>query len=214
MKLVFILKETKMKKDENGRFLPTKNYNHDLDENEIIKMYESGIKVRAIAREVKSYPKKIQKILKNNSVEFRIKTCYLSGPDNPRWTGFKEMQGAYLTAVKGAARRRGFEFSVSYEYLWDIFVDQKRRCVYSGIEIFFSRDNIEHINGNYTASLDRIDSSLGYIEGNVQWVHKRVNVMKGNMEEQEFLDFCEAITYKNKKQEIMKTFSHSESKRL
>jgi len=36
--------------------------------------------------------------------------------------------------------------------------------------------------------------------------------MKGNMEEQEFLDFCEAITFKNKGQKIMKTYSHSERK--
>lgn len=36
--------------------------------------------------------------------------------------------------------------------------------------------------------------------------------MKGNMDEQEFFDFCEAITFKNKGQEIMKTFSHLERK--
>jgi hypothetical protein len=36
--------------------------------------------------------------------------------------------------------------------------------------------------------------------------------MKGNMEEQEFLDFCEAVTFQNKSQEIQKTFSHSDRK--
>jgi len=201
-----------MKRSENGRFLPSKKFNHDLDEDKIIEMYESGMKVKTIATEVGSYPKKIQKILKNNGIEFRRKACYLSGPDNPRFTGYKEMQGAYLTGLKNQAKRRGLEFSVSYEYLWDIFIQQERKCAYTGIEIFFSRDNIEHINGNYTASIDRIDSSLGYTEGNVQWVHKRVNVMKGNMEEQEFLDFCEAVTYQNKGQKIMKTYSHLERK--
>lgn len=201
-----------MTRNENGRFLPSKKYNHDLDEKQIVEMYKSGMKVRSIAIEVGSYPKKIQKILKNYGLEFRRKSCYLSGPDNPKWTGYMEIQGTYLTALKNQAKKRGLEFSISYEYLWDLFLRQDRKCAYSGIEIFFSRNNIEHINGDYTASLDRINSSLGYIEGNVQWVHKRVNVMKGNMEEQEFLNFCEAITFKNKGQEIMQTFSHSERK--
>jgi len=199
-----------MRDKQTGRFLPNKNYNHDLNENQIIEKYKSGMKIKTIAAEVGSYPKKIQKILKNRGLEFRSKDCYLSGAKNPRWTGHEEMQGAYLTAVKNAAKRRKLEFSVSYEYLWNLFIQQDRKCAYSGVEIFFSRNNIEHINGDYTASLDRINSSLGYIEGNVQWVHKRVNVMKGNMEEQEFLDFCEAITFKNKEQTIMKTFSHSQ----
>jgi hypothetical protein len=201
-----------MKDQKTGRFLPSKKYNHNLDENQIIKMYKDGMKVRTIANQVGSYPKKIQKILKNNGIEFRTKACYLSGPDNPRFTGYKEMQGTFLTSVKTSAKKRGLEFSVSYEYLWDIFVQQERKCAYTGIEIFFSRDNIEHVNGDYTASIDRIDSSKGYIEGNIQWVHKRVNVMKGNMTHQEFLDFCEAITYQNKGQKIMKTYSHTERK--
>ena len=199
-------------RDKNGRFLPSKKFNSNLDCNKIIEMYKNGITIRQIAISLNSYPKKIQKVLKNNGIEFNKKKCYLSGPENPRFTGYKEIQGSYLTALKNAAKRRNIEFSVSYEYLWDIFLKQNRKCAYSGIEIFFSRSNIEHINGDYTASLDRIDSSLGYVEGNVQWVHKRVNIMKGNMDEQEFFDFCEAITFKNKGQEIMKTFSHLERK--
>ena len=92
-------------------------------------------------------------------------------------------------------------------------MQQDRKCAYSGLDIFFSRDNIEHTMGEYTASLDRVDNSLGYIVGNVQWLHKRINIMKGNMQEREFLDFCEAITYQNKSQEIMKTYSHSNKER-
>ena len=43
----------------------------------------------------------------------------------------------------------------------------------------------------------------------MQWVHKRVNIMKGNMLEQEFLDFCEAVVNKNKDQTIFKTLYSS-----
>jgi hypothetical protein len=202
------------KDSKTGRFLPSKNFNHNLNENQIIDMYKNGMKAAAIAKKLKTYPKKIQKILKNAGIEFRKKQCYLNGKDNPRFTGYEEMQGAYLTAVKSQAKRRGIEFDISYELLWDIFLKQERKCAYSGIEIFFSRSNLEHINGDATASIDRIDSSIGYVEGNVQWVHKRINIMKGNMSNEEFLDFCEAVTFKNKGQDIQKTFSHSQSKLL
>ena len=50
---------------------------------------------------------------------------------------------------------------------------------------------------NITASLDRIDSSKGYIEGNVQWVHKRVNLMKGNMSTENFIEWCNLVVKNN-----------------
>ena len=47
-----------------------------------------------------------------------------------------------------------------------------------------------------TASLDRIDSNLDYIEGNVQWVHKRVNAMKSDMSTKEFLEWCTLVHHR------------------
>jgi hypothetical protein len=45
-----------------------------------------------------------------------------------------------------------------------------------------------------TASLDRIDSLVGYIKGNVQWVHKDVNVSKMDFDESYFRQLCAAVT--------------------
>lgn len=41
-----------------------------------------------------------------------------------------------------------------------------------------------------TASLDRIDSSNGYVVGNIQWVHKDVNIMKNKYDEDYFVSMC------------------------
>jgi hypothetical protein len=49
-----------------------------------------------------------------------------------------------------------------------------------------------------TASLDRIDSSKGYTIDNVQWVHKTVNLMKRELNQQDFIDICNKISYYNK----------------
>ena len=54
----------------------------------------------------------------------------------------------------------------------------------SGLELRFQTTRKDY---DATASLDRIDSSKGYIKGNVQWVHKNINYMKQEMTNEEFL---------------------------
>ncbi|BDA67962.1 hypothetical protein RIVM261_025310 [Rivularia sp. IAM M-261] len=44
-----------------------------------------------------------------------------------------------------------------------------------------------------TASLDRIDSKLGYIEGNVQFVSVMANYAKLDFQEAQLLEFCKAV---------------------
>ena len=40
------------------------------------------------------------------------------------------------------------------------------------------------------ASLDRIDSSKGYVKDNIQWVHKDVQIMKNKFSEDYFKQIC------------------------
>lgn len=44
-----------------------------------------------------------------------------------------------------------------------------------------------------TASLDRIVSTKGYVEGNVQWVCKMVNIMKNVYDQEDFINMCKKI---------------------
>ena len=54
--------------------------------------------------------------------------------------------------------------------------------------------------GNRTASLDRIDSSQPYVVTNIQWVHKDVNLMKMDLDEDWFVALCWVVTnHKNHK---------------
>lgn len=99
-----------------------------------------------------------------------------------KWSWWKNIQ---MTAMD-----RGLEFSVSREYAWDIFVKQNRKCKLSGLDIVFGK--------SITASLDRIDSNLGYLEGNIQWLHKAVNRMKSNLIQDDFINFCRLITENNR----------------
>jgi hypothetical protein len=55
--------------------------------------------------------------------------------------------------------------------------------------------------GAYTASVDRVDSSRGYVKGNVVFVISAVNTMKNDLSEKEFLSIIESV-YKNKNPKI------------
>lgn len=67
----------------------------------------------------------------------------------------------------------------------------KTVSLYSGLKLVFTNEsNASLTRKNTTASLDRIDSKIGYIEGNVQWVHKDINKMKNSHTHATFLQWC------------------------
>lgn len=97
-------------------------------------------------------------------------------------------------AIYGAKKRK-YEWSISNSYLWTLFLKQERKCALSGVELDFSEHGIGKVGSKYisTASLDRIDSSKGYVKDNVQWVHKDINKMKNDLSEKAFINWCKLI---------------------
>ncbi len=53
--------------------------------------------------------------------------------------------------------------------------------------------NSGYKRGEYTASLDRIDSRGHYEVGNVQWIHKDLNIMKNSYDANYFIDMCKSV---------------------
>jgi len=91
-------------------------------------------------------------------------------------------------------KRRNLKFEIDKEYVWELFENQNGKCALSGIDIVL---DVGSRKREQTASLDRIDSSKGYIKGNVQWVHKDVNSMKMDYTEDYFIDMCKRIYFSN-----------------
>jgi hypothetical protein len=105
-----------------------------------------------------------------------------------------ELSKTKYSRIKKSARERKIVFDVSMGYLWELFEKQNSMCVLSGLKIKLDKQCID-----VTASLDRIDSSKGYIEGNVQWVHKDVNKMKQDYSDDYFIKICKLIAKINDK---------------
>jgi archaellum component FlaC len=72
---------------------------------------------------------------------------------------------------------------------------QNKLCALSGLPIKFARANKR--TSETSASLDRIDSTKNYVEGNVQWVHKEVNIMKNVYNQEHFIEMCKLIANNN-----------------
>ena len=110
-----------------------------------------------------------------------------------KWQGHGEISKDVWSSIKRSAKKRNLLFEVSIENAWQLFLDQDRKCALTGLAITFSRNR----KFPYTASLDRISSSLGYIPLNVQWLHRDVNTMKWDLDSTYFLDMCRLIASNN-----------------
>lgn len=116
------------------------------------------------------------------------------GSNNPKWTGYGEISGRQWLYMK----REASQFEITIEYAWELFMIQERKCVFTGVELtMWGKKNGQQTG---TASLDRIDSSQGYVEGNVQWVDKRIQHVKRNWSDEDFIALCKEVTlYQTKK---------------
>lgn len=91
------------------------------------------------------------------------------------------------------AAKRNISLSITRKEAFDLFLSQNKKCALTGWDITMARNAAEHNAGIYTASLDRIDSSMGYVAGNIQWVHKDVNLMKNTFSTEYLRELCRAI---------------------
>lgn len=97
-------------------------------------------------------------------------------------------------------RQRDFDYDLDLPYLKSLWEEQGGICPFSGIKLILYGYKKGKKDSRYSASLDRIDSNLGYVKGNVRWVSTTINYMKNSMTDEELIDFIDEII-KNKKRE-------------
>jgi hypothetical protein len=90
---------------------------------------------------------------------------------------------------------RDKEVNITLDDLLEVWEKQNGVCPYTGLSLIHPKNAKNH-SMLYKASLDRIDSSLGYIKGNIQFISATANFAKGNMSHSEMIDFCKVIADK------------------
>jgi hypothetical protein len=117
----------------------------------------------------------------------------VTGNKNYQFMGHGEIRSGYWKKVQEGARTRKLSFNLSVEDAWRLFLTQKRRCALTGVELKFGPNQTSRKEHSRTASLDRIDSSLGYSIDNVQWVHRDLNLMRMDLPLDVFIQWCHRV---------------------
>lgn len=122
-----------------------------------------------------------QSRLKNN----RVKSCgcWRKRKRNHLWKGYCGISGSRLSEIRLRAKKRKMDFDLDAKFLWDLYIKQDKKCAITGITIDLDTDG----------SLDRIDSSRGYVKNNVWWTTKNINKMKLDFSLKEFVQLCEYV---------------------
>lgn len=135
---------------------------------------------------------------KNNNV--RSCGCELrkSGQGHPSWTGYEGISGkwwsSHLKHSGNYAKRKHIHLTLTKEEAWELFIEQDKKCYFTGDVLTLSDAHKDN-----TASLDRIDNSLGYSKDNVRWVHKHINMMRRTLTDTEFVKLCKKVSDKKGK---------------
>ena len=116
--------------------------------------------------------------------------CCCSKRKPRNWKGSGTVSATYFSSLKrgadGGKGRKPIPFNIPIDYVADLLDNkQKGKCALTGIYISVK---------DKTASLDRIDSSKGYERGNLQWLHKDVNMMKRHYSQDYFIYLCKAVS--------------------
>ena len=112
------------------------------------------------------------------------------GKGHPLFQGYEGISKRYWSRTKGNAAARNIEFSITMEEMWEQWLIQDGKCKLTGKELLLHASK----GNNTTASLERIDSSKGYTKDNIQWIHKDIQRMKTNFDNEYFIEICKKVS--------------------
>ena len=107
-----------------------------------------------------------------------------------RRTGSKYFSGDFLSRCKRGAKSRNIAWKLSNDELDKIIEEQNFRCNLTNELLIYGYIPLNE----YTASIDRIDSTQGYVKENIQILHKDVNLAKQSLTQSEFITLCKKVT--------------------
>ena len=87
-------------------------------------------------------------------------------------------------------KKRKHYYDVGLEDLLELWNNQKGICPYSGVKLLHPNEGGNNLN---TASLDRIDSKIGYVKGNLQFISIICNQAKNSLTHEEMLTFLKTV---------------------
>jgi hypothetical protein len=131
---------------------------------------------------------------RQHAISMSKKPCKMcSNRNNHPQNSIGGIRVSHFNKYKTGAEQRSKSWSITVDQASVVLNKQNFKCALSGIDIV-AEGNFEDI----TASLDRIDNARGYEPDNIQWVHKDVNMMRGVLSVERFVELCKAVADREK----------------
>jgi hypothetical protein len=143
-----------------------------------------------VGRECKPCAKKTSRkyyYLNSSKIKKRV-NCY-SQTYIPKFT--RDIDSKLKNLCTNAKQRKNKEFNILETDLFNLWNTQKGLCAYTKLPMLATSNQFN------TVSLDRIDSSVGYVVGNIQLVCAAINKMKQEYSEELFVKLCHLVAQNN-----------------
>lgn len=121
------------------------------------------------------------------------KSCSNKKTENCHRGWHRGIRISWFKKFETNAKLRGLDWVVTIDDVADLYEEQEGLCALTGWGIVFPETGHPQLT---TVSIDRIDSSFGYLKENIQLVDKRVNMMKQQYSQEEFILVCLAVADK------------------
>lgn len=122
----------------------------------------------------------------NNGSHYCNHSCY------HKYNKRKSPFGYFLN--KNKCKKR-WEYNLDVDFLKELWKSQNGKCPYTGIKMILPESKRGFIRccSLEKASLDRIDTTKGYLKGNVEFVCQGINFAKNDYSKEEVLQFVSKI---------------------
>ena len=136
---------------------------------------------QSFSKELREYRRQISDGRKQDRF-FCSLSCF--GQDVDEFSPFRFV----ISTCKKNAKAKGLKFDLDLQYLKTLWEQQKGICPYLKRQMVLRPVSRLHDKLPEQASLDRIDSTKGYVKGNVEFICLFVNLGKNGFTKQQVLD--------------------------
>jgi hypothetical protein len=97
---------------------------------------------------------------------------------------------AKIALYKTRSKSKNYKFDLTADYLIELWQKQQGKCFYTQKDLVIT-DKFDF----WTATLDRLNPSEGYTQGNVAWTIHGVNCFKQELTLEQFLTFINSVEW-------------------
>lgn len=95
--------------------------------------------------------------------------------------------------IKNIRSRKNQQSNIDCQYLKELWEQQNGICPITKKKLELRTHSYKNKSQPYSASLDRIDNTKGYIKGNIRFVALIFNYARNTFSDNEVIDFCKAV---------------------